>query len=94
MNAAPTLAQLTAAVFELASQLHVERICRMALEDALKNLLADGSIDVAAAEPGFRPRSLAAADAAIAALLRAIADAEDPSPEIYAEEQRGGPSVD
>lgn len=61
---------LAALVFELAGQLHEERVRRLALE----SILADSGIDVGrvetlAEDAAFRGRSRAAADASIRRLL-------------------------
>jgi hypothetical protein len=70
-------ARLTALVFELAAQLHVERAQRIALELALEQaaLLRTGATRDMVALPEFRVRSQAAADGAIRKLLRVATEA-------------------
>ena len=64
---------LAALVFELASQLHEERVRRVALEQ----VLTDGGFDLSGVEAlaedtAFRDRSRAAADLSIRRLLRLL----------------------
>ena len=77
---APTLEQLTALVFELASQLHAERVHRIALEAALEaaGVLAPGAAERAALEPDVRARALASLDRAMSGVMRVMT--EDPDP--------------
>jgi hypothetical protein len=76
--AAPGPAGLAAMLFELASQLHVERSRRIALELALERggSLAPGALAALAADPEFRRRSREALDEAMAGLMQVIAGGE------------------
>ncbi len=71
---APDAAALAALLFELASQLHVERARRIALELALARAgtLAPDGIAALADEPEFQHRSRAALDESMAGLMRVI----------------------
>jgi len=77
---APSLGQLTALVFELASQLHVERARRIALETALEEagLLETGALDTAAGSAAVHARSAAALDRAMSGMMRVLAENDDP----------------
>ena len=70
--------QLAALVFELASQLHVERTRRMALETVLAR---QGLVDPAAldADPGLATHSTAALDQSLRRLMRIVAAQGDPT---------------
>ena len=64
---------LAALVFELASQLHEERVRRLALEQVLEDGGADLSgIDALVDDEAFRDRSRAGADQSIRRLLRLL----------------------
>lgn len=71
-----TLASL---LFELASQLHIERARRMALEAALaqRSLLTAQEIEQAGASPTFQQEACSAADQAIRKLLRVLSESPD-----------------
>lgn len=71
---APDNAALTAMVLELASQLHVERARRIALELALARagVVPPDAIAALAIDPEFRRSSQAALDAAMARIMRVI----------------------
>ena len=77
---APTLEQLTGLVFELASQLHVERARCIALEGALEEagVLMPGAPDRAASQPNIRIRAAAALDRAMAGMMRVVTEDADP----------------
>jgi hypothetical protein len=77
---APDNATLTGLVFELASQLHVERTRRQALETALvaRGLIGSRDIEETANSEVFRAANGAALDAAIRKLLRVMTESEDP----------------
>jgi hypothetical protein len=77
---APTLEQLTGLVFELASQLHIERAQRIALETALADagVLAPDEPERAASQPNVRLRSAAALDRAMAGMMRVLTEDADP----------------
>lgn len=70
----PDNAALTAMLLELASQLHVERARRIALELALDRggAVASGAIAALADDPEFRRRSQAALDEAMGRLTRVM----------------------
>lgn len=76
----PSLEQLTALVFELASQLHVERAQRIALEAALERagLLEHGAVEVGAATPEVRARVADALDRAMRSAMRVLTEDNDP----------------
>lgn len=71
--------KLAGLIFELASQLHVERAQRLALEATLeaRGLITPEAIESTAAETRLRVSSEAAADASIRALLRVLSEASD-----------------
>ena len=77
---APSLEQLTGLVFELASQLHVERVRRIALEAALEasGLLVSDAVESAAAQPQAKARASASFDRTMAGIMRVLT--EDPDP--------------
>ena len=80
---APDSAQLAGLVFELASQLHVERCRRMALEAALADagVLCAGAVEAAGAGPAFAPAAAQGLDRAMAALMRVLTeDADERTP--------------
>lgn len=75
----PQLDRLAALVFELASQLHVERQRRMALETVL---VRTGAVDPAALaaladDPAFLASARAELDAALRRLLRPVTEDGD-----------------
>lgn len=77
--AAADLDRLAALVFELSSQLHIERHRRMALEQALvaKGVLTHGDIDALAEDKDFLDTARAAADASLRKLLRILTESGD-----------------
>lgn len=76
----PDTERLTGLVFELASQLHVERAQRLALETALarEGLLAERALSAAAQDAEFTRRSREALDASMAKLMRVLTEGADP----------------
>ncbi len=77
---APTLGQLTALVFELASQLLVERARRIAMQTALEDagLLQSSAHAAATTTPAVRDRSAAALDRAMSGMMRVLTENDDP----------------
>lgn len=71
--------RLAALVFELASQLHVERARRLALEATLSRLgiLQVAQIEAAASDPDYRRQTAQLADEAIRRLLRVLTESSD-----------------
>lgn len=71
--------RLAALVFELASQLHVERARRLALESTLLRLgvLDAAQIDTAAGDPSYRQQTADLADEAIRRLLEVLTESSD-----------------
>ncbi len=81
----PIQDKLAGLVFELAQQLHVERARRMALEAAL---MRAGLIDmdaIVAAEAAGRGESAAAAEEAVARLMRVLTECGDAKAPLRAE---------
>lgn len=80
LDAAPDRRQLAGLVFELASQLHVERAQRVALQAALERagLLDAGQLEALAAEASAQRLSRAMLEESIARLLRVLAEDSDP----------------
>jgi hypothetical protein len=72
-------ATLGALIFELASQLHVERTRRLALEAALAEagVVVPAAIEKASEHPPFREQAAMAADQSIRKLLRALSESKD-----------------
>lgn len=79
--------QLATLVLELASQLHVERQRRMAIETLLarKGLLDPAALDAMAAEDGFNAEARAALDGNLRRLLRIMTESGDPRGPLRAE---------
>lgn len=77
---APSLEQLSALVFELASQLHVERAQRIALQAALEEagLLTPGALEAVGSSAAVRARSAAALDKAMNGMMRVLTEDDDP----------------
>ena len=77
---APTLEQLTALVFELASQLHAERVHRIAMEAALEaaGVLVPGAADGIASRADVHAKALASLDRSMAAVMRVLTEGPDP----------------
>ena len=71
--------RLAGLVFELASQLHVERARRLALEATLSRLgiLEVSQIEAAASDPTYRRQTALLADEAIRRLLRVLSESSD-----------------
>ncbi len=90
--AAPSLEQLCAVVFELASQLHVERIRRLALEAALEGagVMVPGAVDGVAGDAGFASRATAELDQAMGGIIRVLTEDADPRRPMRAQSRRGG----
>jgi hypothetical protein len=76
---APDNAVLTGLIFELASQLHVERTRRQALEAALvaHGLIGTDDLETASRDPSFRVENGAALDDAIRKLLKILTESDD-----------------
>jgi len=79
-RATPDREQLTGLVFELASQLHVERAQRLALQALLEK---SGVIDAAtlqamASDPALQRRNREALEESVAKLLRVLTESADP----------------
>jgi len=72
--------RLAGLVFELAAQLHAERLRRIALEHALETagLLDPARLPELAGAVPVRERGRAAVEESVAALLRVICESEDP----------------
>jgi hypothetical protein len=79
-DSAPDGRQLAGLVFELASQLHVERAQRIALQSALEQsgALDAAKLEASADDPGARRLSRALLEESIARLLRVLAEDADP----------------
>jgi hypothetical protein len=76
----PDTQTLAALVFELASQLHVERSRRMSLEAALAEagVLPQGAVEAAGQAPAARKAALAAADRSTLKFMRVLTEGADP----------------
>jgi hypothetical protein len=72
-------AALAALLFELASQLHIERTQRLALQAALtsKGILTRSAIEAAGEDAAVREEACKAADQAIRKLLRVLSESPD-----------------
>jgi hypothetical protein len=72
-------AKLAALLFELASQLHIERTRRLALESALASsgAVTPAMIETAGGTASFRATSADAADLSIRKLLRVLSESND-----------------
>lgn len=83
-NAVDKLAGL---VFELASQLHEERVRRQALEEVLgqAGVMDAATVEALVEDPDFRALSRAEADASIRRLLRILAEDGEPEGPLRAE---------
>ncbi len=79
--------QLAALIFELASQLHVERQRRIALETVLQRAgtLQAGALDGVADDAEIGEKGRAALDQALRRLLRIVAETGDPRGPLRAE---------
>ena len=73
---APDLEQLTGLVFELASQLHVERAQRFALQFALENsgLIDAATLQALASDPALQRQNREALEESLAKLLRVLGE--------------------
>ena len=71
--------KLAALVFELASQLHIERARRLALEAALiaRGTLSEADIETAGNDAALRRTAAEAADLAVRRLLRVLSESPD-----------------
>ena len=78
---------VAALVFELASQLHVERQRRIALETLLERagVLAPGALDAMASDPAVAGAGMAALDVALRCMLRVVTETGDPRGPLRAE---------
>jgi hypothetical protein len=72
--------KLAALIFELASQLHVERVRRLALETAMirAGLISETGLESLADDDAFIARSRAALDEAMDKLMRVLTENADP----------------
>jgi hypothetical protein len=72
-------ATLAALTLELASQLHIERTRRLALEAVLskRGILTSSEIEAAGEDAAFREQASREADLAIRKLLRVLAESAD-----------------
>lgn len=79
--------QLAALLMELASQLHVERQRRMALQTVLERqgLIDPAAMEALAADPDFNAAAGAAVDASLRRLLRIMTERGDPRGPLRAE---------
>ncbi|MBN8872139.1 MAG: hypothetical protein J0H67_04830 [Rhodospirillales bacterium] len=82
-----TIDQVAAMVLELASQLHVERQRRMALEAVLRRqgVLADGAVDAMVEDETLLADARGALDANLRRLLRIMTETGDPRGPLRAE---------
>jgi hypothetical protein len=80
--AAPALdtERLAGLVFELAAQLHAERLHRLALEHALvaAGVLPVAALQESAADPALRERGRREVEESVARLMRVITESADP----------------
>jgi hypothetical protein len=76
----PDNERLAGLVFELASQLHVERARRIALEAVLRDagLVSEAAIQTAGAAQETRALTAAALDKAMGGLMRVVTEGADP----------------
>ena len=88
---APDLEQLTALVFELASQLHVERVRRLALEVALERsgALAPDAVQAVVGDARLAARSAAELERAMAGTMRVLTEGGDPRSPLRAQSRSG-----
>ena len=84
---------LTALIFELAAQLHVERTARLALQSALlaQGLLTDREIESIGEDARFKRRTSEAADQAVRRLLRTLLESCDERAPLRAESPKCSP---
>ena len=90
--AAPDNAALAGLIFELASQLHVERTRRAALEAALKRkgILSDAEVEGMAQDAAFQATNGAALDRSIRKLIAILSEDKDPRTPLRVEAARQG----
>jgi hypothetical protein len=83
-------ATLGALLFELASQLHVERTRRLALEAALAEagVVAPATIERTGEQAAVREQAAKAADESVRKLLRVLSDSKDERVPLRAEGRR------
>lgn len=76
----PTRSQLAGLVFELASQLHVERAHRLALQAALEKagFVDSASLQALASDPALQRHSHETLEESIAKLMRVLMENADP----------------
>ena len=88
---APNLEQLTALVFELASQLHVERVRRLALEVALERCgaLAPDAVQAVAGDARLAARGAAELERAMAGIMRVLTEGGDSRSPLRAQSRSG-----
>ena len=81
LGTAPDRQQLAGLVFELASQLHVERAQRIALQVALERagVVDAAALQAVAADPDLRRRDREMLEESIAKLLGVLTEEADPS---------------
>ncbi len=79
--------KLAALVFELASELHIERARRLAVEAARisRGIVSEADIEAAGDDAAFRRRAGEAADLAICRLLRVLSESSDERAPLRAE---------
>ena len=79
-TAAPDCERLTGLVFELASQLHVERAQRVALQVALEKagLIDAATLQSLASDAALQRRNREMLEESIAELLRVLSESADP----------------
>ncbi len=84
---APTLEQLTGLVFELASQLHVERVQRLTLEAALEEagVLEAAKLSSPAVLTAARTRAAPALERAMAGVMRVLTEDAGPKTPLRAQ---------
>ncbi|ASG25318.1 MULTISPECIES: hypothetical protein [Nitrospirillum] len=77
---APDAERLTGLVFELASQLHIERTRRLALETVLARVgvIAPGQADALAEDAAVLARSRAELEVSMRKLMRILSESDDP----------------
>lgn len=85
-------AAVAALVFELASQLHIERTRRLALEAALADcgVLDPAKVRAAVENPAVRAAAARAADDAVCRLLRSLTESSNEQTPLRAEAPGGG----
>ena len=86
--------KLAALIFELASQLHIERSRRLALEAVLvrRGVLAAAEIDALGEDAAYRRQASEAADLAVRKLLLLLCESDDARAPLRAEAPEPGES--